>query len=215
MRLRRCMFRLSVFLFAAAISLSAQTPGTAKVNVQYEDSVRNANYPELVYWFVTPETLSQQRYSADIQHIARDTEFTFPFLTARNGVDFLISPEAHDAVVSTVKQAHRNGLRIGVSLVLGDGGVAKSSIPGEEQTVVADGEGTLEAEANTTVEAAVKLRFLEPVKTKLLRACVFRKTGPGEYNPATLADMTDRASTASLQPGALSVSLSLGPLYAG
>ncbi len=195
---------------------AAQTQSkTLKVQVRYEEPIQNQHYPELLYWFVTPETLAPARYTQDIQHIANDTAFDFPFLTARNGVNFLDSKAAHDAVASIVKRGHQNGLRIGATLVLGSGEAAKSSIQNEEQTVVADGEGLLGANGNGVAEATAKLRSMTPWKTELLRVYAFRKTGPGEYDPATLMDVTEKAKSELPQPGTLSVSVNLGPPYAG
>ncbi len=55
----------------------------------------------------------------------------------------------------------------------------------------------------------------KPVKTALLRVYAFRKTAPGEYEAATLADVTDRVKSQSPNPGTLTVSLALGPQFAG
>ena len=60
------------------------------------------NYPELVYWFVTPKTLAPEHYAHDILHLANDAEFTFAFLTGREGVSFLNNPAAHDAIAGIV-----------------------------------------------------------------------------------------------------------------
>ena len=97
-------FAVFVCLVAMPIASAAQGSTTnGKVQVRYEDPIANAHYPELVYWFVTPETLAPQRYSHDIQHIAHDTVFDFPFLTARNGVNFFDNEAAHDAVAGIVR----------------------------------------------------------------------------------------------------------------
>jgi hypothetical protein len=208
--------KLAIIFLASSIACGAQTQGgSLNVKIRYEDPILNEHYPELVYWFVTPKTLDLQRYTSDVQHIAHDTAFDFPFLTARNGVGFLDSKPAHDAVAGIVREGHENGLRIGATLVLGDGGAAKSSADDEEQTVVAEGEGQLDAQGSGSANAVAKLRSMMPNKTELLRAYVFRKTGPGEYDPTTLSDVTERASRTSSGPGALSVSVNLGPQYAG
>ena len=181
------MSRLGIWFLIAcgAVTSSPQArKSTSVVNLRYEEPVRNGLYPELLYWFVTPETLAPERYTHDVQHIAHDTEFDFPFLTAREGVSFTGNKPAHDAVAGIVKEAHENGLRIGVSLGLGDGSAAKSASPDEQQTVVADGEGVLDAQGVGNFEASIKLRSLIPQKTELLRAWAFRKAGPGEYDAA-------------------------------
>src|ERR1700678_1710756 len=98
---------LTVFLATAMVTTARCQPKSLNVKIQYEDPIRNQHYPELLYWFVTPETLSPQRYTKDIEHISRDTAFDFPFLTARNGVNFFDDPAAHDAVAGLVREGHR------------------------------------------------------------------------------------------------------------
>lgn len=207
---------LVALLVVVSTMCAAQTVSKSlNIKVRYEDPIRNEHFPELLYWFVTPDTLVPQRYAQDIQHISHHTVFDFPFLTARNGVNFLDSKPAHEAVAGIVKQGHDNGLRIGATLVLGSGEAAKSAAPDDEQTVVADGEGLLDAQGSGTAEAVVQLRSMTPAKTELLRAYAFHKTGPGEYDPATLSDVTEQAKSSSPKPGTLSVSVNLGPRYAG
>lgn len=189
-------------------------PANAHVEVEYEDPIRNAYYPELVYWFVTPETLSDDQSAKDIQHIAHDTFFEFPFLTARNGVNFT-TPDAHDGVAKIVALAHRNGLRVGATLHIQDTASDRIYPADEQQTVVSDGEGTLDAHGHAMVISSIKLRSSKPQRTELLRAYVFHKTGNGFYAPATLTDMTTRVKTVSGEPGTLTVTFDLGRRFAG
>ena len=108
---------LMVFLASAISSIAQSQSKSLKVKIQYEDPIRNRHYPELLYWFVAPRTLNSHHYAQDIRHISRDTAFDFPFLTAREGVDFLNNPAAHAAVADIVKTTHENGLRIGMTLL--------------------------------------------------------------------------------------------------
>ena len=71
-------------ILAATLLASAATP--THVSVTFEQPLRDTNHPELVYWFITPETFTPGRVAQDIHHIANDTPFTFAFLTERNGV---------------------------------------------------------------------------------------------------------------------------------
>jgi hypothetical protein len=71
-----------ILVLSLSLTATAQPP----VSTTFERPVRNANYPELVYWFVAPETFAPGRVAQDIHHIADDTFFTFPFLTERKGV---------------------------------------------------------------------------------------------------------------------------------
>lgn len=204
-----------MFAAASAFCPAQSLRSAVHVKVNYQNPIRNRNFPELVYWFVTPQTLAPAQYRKDVQHIAQDTKFTFPFLTARNGVDFLNSPAAHAAVAGIVKAAHKDGLRIGMTLVGGGAGAAKTSVAADQQTAIADGEATLDAQGNGTIKASMELRGIEATHTELLRAFVFRKTGPGEYDAATLNNVTGRAKSTSPEPGTLIVTLKLGPKYAG
>lgn len=114
----------------------------ARVRTTFEEPIRDANYPELMYWFITPETFAPGRVEQDVQHIAKDTYFTFPFLTERNGVvifqhpqpDGYIPPtcpnwpqwctpfagnaQSHALMKDLVRDAHQNGLKIGITFDL-------------------------------------------------------------------------------------------------
>ena len=183
--------------------------------MRYENPIRNEHYPELLYWFVTPQTLAPEHYRLDIDHIMRDTVFDFPFLTAREGVDFLDSPEGHDGVAGIVLEGHAKGLRIGATLGLQSVDTIRTFSLSEDQTVVGDAEGTLDAGGRGSVTPAVQMRSAKPVKTELLRVVVFRKTGEGEYDAATLRDVTAQAKNTETGPGAMNVTVDMGARYAG
>jgi len=185
-----------------------------KVEVEYQEPVRNAHYPELLYWFVTPETLQNRQYARDIQHIAHDTTFDFPFLTARNGVDFT-TPDAHDGVKQLVALAHQNGLRIGATLHIQDTASDHAISVDDQQTVISDGEGTIDTNGHTLVTTSIKLRSAAPKHTELLRAYAFGKTGDGMYDPATLTNVTAQARIVPSAPGTLTVTFDLGAASAG
>lgn len=208
---------LLLFPFALLLPARAEKPAVnEKVSVDYEDPIRNAPaIPELLYWFVTPETLAPERYRRDVQHIAHDTVFDFPFLTARNGVNFFNSPVAHAAVAGIVRQGHQNGIRIGATLQIQDIDSLRKFPFDDDQTVVGEGEGVLDAGGHAAVESTVKLRSSPAQKTELLRVYVFRKTAPGEYDPATLTDVTAQAKAVTPHPGTIDVTLDLGSRYAG
>jgi hypothetical protein len=230
-------------MLAHASYLAAATPAPAPVSVEYEDPIRDANYPELVYWFVTPETFAEGRAAQDIHHIANDTFFNFPFLTERDGVlllknqqpDGFVPPScpqwppwctpfrgnagSHALVEEIVKDAHQNGLKIGITF---DWLVVDTlhTLPlDEDQTVVSSAETTLDAQGRATLTAGSKMRFVPPEKSALLRAYVFAKTANGEYDPATLKDITAKvkgvAKIGDPTTGLLEASVNLGPSYAG
>jgi hypothetical protein len=106
-------------------------------------------------------------------------------------------------------------LRIGVTLLGGGAGAAKTTLAADEQTAIADGEATLDAQGDGTLQASIELRGVKATHTELLRAYLFRKTGPGEYEPSTLTNITARVKSTSPQPGTLIVTVKMGPHYAG
>ena len=203
----------TVLLFAS--TAWPANPQPVRVRVKYEEPLGNQRYPELVYWFFTPQTLSPERYARDIQHIAHDTEFDFPFLTPRNGVSFFDSAATRQAVAGMVSDAHRNGLRLGSQFPLQEVDSLRVPSLDDEQTAVSDAEATLDANGRATLDSTIKLRSAPAQKTALLRVYVFRKTGPGEYDPATLTDVTSKATSTVPAPGSIHLVLDLGPRFAG
>jgi hypothetical protein len=207
---------LCVCAVGAAIACQGQKASNeARLALSYEEPLADQRYPELVYWFVTPQTLAPERYRRDILHLADDTEFNFAFLTGREGVSFLNNPAAHQAIAGIVKDAHEHGLRIGATLGIGGGDSSARYSDEEKQTAIADATGTLDAEGRGTVSTEIALRSVAPERTRLLRVLVFRQTEQGEYDPATLKDVTTQAHSHVPKPGKISVTLQLGPAYAG
>ena len=162
------------------------------MKIHYEQPIQNANYPELLYWFFTPQTLDPNQYTRDVAHISRDTQFDFPFLTPRIGVNLFDGHASHDAVAGIVREAHKSGIRIGVQFPLQEVDAMRDPPFDDEQTAIADAETVLDKNGRATVQTIIKLRSASPKKTELLRAYVFHKTGPGEYAQATLVDVTAR-----------------------
>lgn len=238
-------FRDVVLFFALPLLIpcSFASGALAHVSIRFEQPVRDANYPELVYWFVTPQTFAPGQVSRDIHHIADDTYFTFPFLTERKGVLFLKNPPApdfvppscpkwppwcarfsgnahsHALVAEIVRDAHAAGLKVGMTfdwLVVDTQHILPLN---EDQTVVSTAEATLDSKGRAALTAGSKMRFAPPEKSELLRVYVFHKTGPGEYDPATLQDVTSKAKAvpqiADPTTGVMDISVNLGAAYAG
>jgi hypothetical protein len=67
--------------------------------------------PQLVYWFVTPETFAPGRAASEVRNFAKDTFFTLPNLTGRNGAILFDDGNAHALVSEIVSNAHRAGGR--------------------------------------------------------------------------------------------------------
>lgn len=189
--------------------------GIANVKIHYEDPIQNEHYPELLYWFFTPQSLDPHQYMRDVAHISRDTSFDFPFLTPRNGVNLFEGQESHDAVAGIVREAHKSGIRIGVQFPLQAVDSTRDPPFDQDQTAVADAESQLDANGRATVQTAIEMRSAAPKKTALLRAYIFNKTGAGEYAPATLVDVTAKVQSREVEPGTLTVTFDLGHEAAG
>jgi hypothetical protein len=230
-------------LFVLAANLTKLATAQVPVKIAFEQPIHDANYPELLYWFITPETFAPGRVAEDIHHIANDTPFTFPFLTERMSVKFLkdskpdefVPPscpewppwcvsfsgnsKSHELVAEIVRDAHANGLKIGMTFdwMVVD---TQHTIPlAQDQTVVSSAEAILDAQGGATLTTGSKLRFAPPEKSEPLRVYVFRKTANGEYDPATLEDVTAKARGVARvgdpTSGLMDVTLDLGPAYAG
>ncbi|WP_263367405.1 hypothetical protein [Edaphobacter bradus] len=211
--------------------------------VTFEQPLHNASYPELVYWFITPETFAPGQAAHDVQHIAKDSRFTFAFLTERNGVNFsamfppndFVPPscphwppwcnkfsgnaKSHALLANIVKDAHANGLKLGTAFNWLTVDTEQKISFNEAQTVVSSAETTLDDRGHATLTVGAKLRFAPPLKSELLRVYVFTKTADGEYDPRTLEDVTTKAHGVARigdpTTGLMDVTIDLGPRYAG
>ena len=188
-------------------SAAQKSPDSAKVSIRFVDVMPNANYPELLYWFLTPETLRNDQYLKDVEHIARDSPFTLAFLTARNGTDDF-DPPTHDGIARLVAAAHQHGLKVGLQLPM-NRGVLKwsrgSDDPLDYQTTIAETELTLDAKGEGSTELKDAMRQGKPVASHLLRVYVFQKTSDGQYAPGSLQDATAKAQADVTAPGVIQV----------
>ena len=232
---------LGTWIIALWFSLGAQAQ--VSVPVTFEQPLRDNNYPELLYWFITPETFAPGQAARDVEHIAKDSPFTFPFLTERRGVIFsamfppsdFVPPScpqwppwcdrfsgntrSHALIAEIVKNAHVKGLKLGMTFDWLTVDTMQRIPLDEAQTVVSSAEAALDDHGHATLTVGSTLRFAPPLKSELLRVYVFTKTAEGEYDPRTLEDVSARARAVGRigdpTTGLMDVSLDLGPRYAG
>ena len=76
-----------------------------------------------------------------------------------------------------MRNAHRDGLKIGMAFDWMVVDTRQRIGLDEDRTVVSSAEGTLDAQGRATLSVGSKIRFAPPMKSKLLRVYVFRKTG--------------------------------------
>lgn len=241
----QCLRRGIVLTLALILALyiAPNAIPQARVSLAFEEQVHDANYPQLVYWFVTPETFMPGRVASDIRHLEKDTYFNFSFLTERNGVLLSKTPPAnnfappscpqwppwcqsfsgnarsHDLVAEIVKDAHAAGLKIGMTFNWQAVDTLRPIPLSEDQIVVSSAEASLDAKGRAMLTVGSKMRFAAPRKSELLRVYVFRKVVEGEYDSATLEDITTKthavARVGDSTTGLMDISLDLGPSYAG
>jgi len=180
---------------------------------------------------------------AHVSITAQDSPFTFSFLTERGGVNFstygksnsFVPPscpqwppwcqafsendKSHALLAEIVKDAHAQGLKIGSAINWLVVDTQRTLSLEDDQTVVSSAEARLDANGRAKLTAGSKMRFAPPMKSELLRAYVFQKTAEGEYDPATLEDVTSKANGVARisdpTTGLMNVSVDLGGSYAG
>lgn len=192
--------------------LASTDSHTAKV--EYVRGFPNSNHPEICYWFVTKDQLENERYIGMIDHLADKSLYTMAFLTARNGVDFYKTEELHPILMKLVEHAHQRGLKIGLQLWA----KKQRDLPPEDcDRLIVEGETTLDdhGAAAYTAHARNARADERPVKSDLLRAYAFRRTGEGFYDPSTLQDITGKCVARSTAPDSVQVEITTDPSMKG
>jgi hypothetical protein len=208
-RAYRCRLFRNVCLIIAILAAASRyecvaqkTPESVDVSIRFVDVLPDANYPELLYWFLTPETLRNEKYSNDVEHLERDSPFTLAFLTPRMGTD-VFDPKTHDAISKLVAAAHQHGLKVGLQFPLA--GSALQNDRRDGQTTISEAEVTLNAKGEGSAVLSDEMRHGKPVESQLLRVYVFRKTSDGQYAPGSLHDATEKAQADVSVPGVVKV----------
>lgn len=194
--------------------------------IRFVSEIPDAHFPELLYWFLTPETMRNKQYLNDVEHITRDTPFTFTFLTPRNGTE-LYSPETHAAIAALVADAHRHGLKVGIQLLFNRNGTAgkqdcfANSDPNSQAarsrdlSTISEAEIALDSSGQGSAVLNDRMRSGIPLESHLLRVYAFQKTGDGEYKPGSLRDITSEAREVASEPGAVTIQVRGGSELAG
>jgi hypothetical protein len=216
-RAHRCrLFRdvcLIITILAAASRfecVAQKTPESVGVSIRFVDALPDANYPELLYWFLTPETLRNEQYLKDVEHIVHDSPFTLAFLTPRMGTD-VFDARTHDGIARLVAVAHQHGLKIGLQIPLARSGSQSDRLDNQttldDQTTISEAEVTLDANGEGLAVLRDEMRHGKPLASHLLRAYIFRKTSEGEYAAGSLHDVTEEAHADINAPGVVQVRL--------
>lgn len=178
--------RVAVAVLAGAAAFAGAGEGALEVHRVRQFA--NRNHPQVLYWFVTQETRSNQRYLADVDRMAADGPFDLVFLSSRTRTDFHDTKTMLPVFTDLVAAAHRRGLKIGLQLWPEENGVPET----EQQALAVEGEVTLDARGGARYEAATRnVRSAPPTASGLLRVFAFKKSAEGEYEFGTERDITD------------------------
>lgn len=178
-----------VLLLACATATYAQSS-----KISYVDVFPNANHPEIGYWFISPNLLTEEKlYLKHIDSIAERCKYTLVFLTAREGANFTDMQKMHPIFKELVAAAHKKGLKIGLQVW----GIYKDKTPETSQRMIIETELPLDAQGRgAAVIKAKYIRFPDRLlKSDLFKVYAFRKTGDGLYDEATLQDITSVCET--------------------
>ena len=206
-----CSALLAVLPMCPAQSPTA-TPAPPKVD--YVSGFPNSNHPEICYWFLTPDQLKNDKYLKVVDLLADKGLYTMAFLTARNGVDFYKTEELHPVFMKLVEHAHKRGLKIGLQLWP----KKQKDLPLQDcDRLIVEGEATLDEHGAAVYTAGAKNAGSGEhlLKSDLLKAYAFRRTGDGFYDPSTLQDITDKCIARSTDPKSVQVEIKTDPSMKG
>jgi hypothetical protein len=180
-------------ILLTALLLSLQPLILKAQKTEYVKEFSNANHPEIGYWFISPNLLTNDRYLPNIDSIVTRCKYTMLFLTSREGSNFYDIPTWHTAFKNIVARAHSKGVKVGLQLW---GNYMDKSMEGSQRMII-EGEASLDQSGNAIYTDTAKfIRFPDRLlKTDLFKVYAFKKTGDGFYDPATLKDITAQCET--------------------
>jgi len=176
------------------------------VETEYEAKIQNSNHPRIVYWFITPEILQNDRYLSMIDTIATKTPFDLVFLSAREGCNFFDTTTMKPVFSMLVTYAQKRGIKIGLQLwnptIANDPSISQRTITEATITLDNNGKGNYVAAANhIRLKNFYRTTELKAYKSNLFRAFAFKKTSEDEYDPATLKDITEFCNAKPVSSG--------------
>jgi hypothetical protein len=192
---------LTCLLSLVYLSAFSQTKTT---RLEYVPFFENINHPQIAYWFFSKDMLNEKQYKNKIDSLAKNSKFTLIFITARNGVNFHDIKTMHPILKDMVAYANQRGLKIGLQLWDNKAPVA---IENTERSIQ-EGEVLLNESGSGTYSTKAKhVRDMKSlIKSELFKVYVFKNTGIGFYDDATLKDITQ---TCKAQEGKETVTLTI------
>ena len=155
-----------------------------------------SRHPKIHYWFWTEKTITDKTYYKDIDTLVKNSSFDLIFLTQRGGLNFWDHAKFKPLFADMVAYAHTKGLKIGLQLWP----QGSADTPGNPNLAVQDCTALVteyEVSMSQTIHAHGKnarhLHMAPPLKSELLYAAAFKKTGDGFYEEGSLIDLTSQA----------------------
>lgn len=211
---------LRLLLSAAAFALPGQVPAfsQAVASLQRVERIPNSHHPELLYWFLSPDETAPAEYTQQLELLRKSGSFDFVFLTQRNNSNFYDFATMHPIFAAIVKQAHAQGMKVGLQLWTRERDVPMDQLQGlvVETETAFDSAGHAQFKASSRgvrmgatpdKKAEPGRPIYQPVRSEVLRLFAFRKTGDAQYQPHSLVDVTSSAKVISQDPGNIEVAV--------
>jgi hypothetical protein len=184
-----------------------------EIEINYVDEFENINHPQIGYWFFSGNMLVKDRYLSFLDSIATCTKFDFIFLTAREDINFYDFEKMKPIFKKLVDYAHSKNIKIGLQLW------ENRVQPAEELTDRFISEGEIVLDENGKGEfGKAEMGIRDPagiLKSDLFSVWVFKKTGDGFYDKASLQEVTSQCHSKSPRKDSVSVTIDLGKNYKG
>lgn len=194
----------------------------AFADVQYVETMPPGRIPEIVYWFWQSNTVANAHYINDVHSMATNSPYTMAIATARaffnapgTEVDFYNYQKMHEPLAGTVREAHKDNLKVGLqlweywSLMRTNEWNLRPRLPVKQAlALVSEGEVVLDATGHANYSVIdTEGRNRDPFYSEVLKVFAFRKTGDGYYASNSLRDIT--ASVKTVKTDAAGVTLAI------
>ncbi len=179
-------------IIAILISLSFICPAQ-KSKIGYVNHFENTNHPQVAYWFFAANMLPEERYKGKIDSFVKYSKYTLIYLTERDGCNFHDIQTMHPVFAKLVAYAHQKGLKIGLQIWKNN----KGTLIENTDRLIQDGEVVLDQEgkADYRVRAKGARDTNSVIKSELFKIYAFKKTGNGFYDPNSLKEITQKATS--------------------
>ncbi len=198
---------LLVAMFFTTNSLFAQK--SEQVKLSYVDELANVNHPQIGYWFITPSSLKENHYLVQLDSIINFSKFDLVFLSARNGVNFFDTKKMLPIFKAIVEKAHQHHIKIGLQFF--EDSKTPVAIDNTDRYIT---ELEFDLNDNGVGEGAGESKHVRSenllIKSELLKAYAFKKTGNGFFDKASLTDVTDKCKWESPSKNKVTIKLDGG-----